>query len=49
MVSKTGLRDNDLMPGDEYEGEYFDPTDFEFDWPYYEEAIQRKQDGRFNS
>lgn len=25
------LVDNDLMLGDEYEGEYFDPTDFEFD------------------
>lgn len=37
------LEDNDLMPGDEYEEEYFDPTDFEFDWPYYEEAIQESK------
>lgn len=37
------LEDNDLMPGDEYEGEYFDPTDFEFDWPYYDEAIQESK------
>lgn len=37
------LVDNDLMQGDEYEGEYFDPTDFEFDWPYYEESIQESK------
>lgn len=37
------LVDNDLMPGDEYEGEYFDLTDFEFDWPYYDEAIQESK------
>lgn len=37
------LVDNDLMPGNEYEGEYFDLTDFEFDWPYYEEAIQESK------
>lgn len=37
------LTDNNLMPGNEYEEEYFDPTDFEFDWPYYEEAIQESK------
>lgn len=37
------LEDNDLMPGDEYEGEYFDPIDFEFDWPYYGKAIQESK------
>lgn len=37
------LTDNNLMPGNEYEEEYFDPTDFEFDWPYYEETIQESK------
>lgn len=37
------LTDNNLMPGNEYEEEYFDLTDFEFDWPYYEEAIQESK------
>lgn len=37
------LTDNNLMPGNEYKEEYFDPTDFEFDWPYYEEAIQESK------
>lgn len=37
------LTDNNLMPGNEYEEEYFDPTDFEFDWPYYEQAIQESK------
>lgn len=37
------LVDNDLMPRNESESEYFDMTDFEFDWPYYEEAIQESK------
>ena len=37
------LTDNNLMPGNEYEEEYFDLTDFEFDWPYYDEAIQESK------
>lgn len=37
------LVDNDLMPRNEYEEEYFDLTDFEFDWPYYDEAIQESK------
>lgn len=32
-----------LLPGNEYEAEYFDLTDFEFYWPYYEEAIQESK------
>ena len=37
------LVDNDLMPRNEYEEEYFYLTDFEFDWPYYDEAIQESK------
>ena len=37
------LVDNDLIPRNEYEEEYFDLTDFEFDWPYYDEAIQESK------
>lgn len=32
-----------LLPRNEYEAEYFDLTDFEFDWPYYDEAIQESK------
>lgn len=37
------LVDEGLLPRNEYEAEYFDLTDFEFDWPYYEEAIQESK------
>lgn len=37
------LADNDLMPRNESESECFDMTDFEFDWPYYDEAIQESK------
>lgn len=37
------LSEQDLLPRNEYEAEYFDLTDFEFDWPYYEEAIQESK------
>lgn len=37
------LVDEGLLPRNEYEVEYFDLTDFEFDWPYYEEAIQESK------
>lgn len=37
------LVDNDLMPRNESESEYFNMTDFEFDWPYYDEAIQESK------
>lgn len=37
------LSEQGLLPRNEYEEEYFDPTDFEFDWPYYEEAIQESK------
>lgn len=37
------LVDNDLMPRNESEAEYFDMTDFEFDWPYYDKAIQESK------
>lgn len=37
------LVDEGLLPRNEYEAEYFDLTDFEFDWPYYDEAIQESK------
>lgn len=37
------LSEQDLLPRNEYEAEYFDLTDFKFDWPYYEEAIQESK------
>lgn len=37
------LTDGGLLPRNEYEGEYFDLTDFEFDWPYYDKAIQESK------
>ena len=37
------LSEQGLLPINGYEEEYFDLTDFEFDWPYYEEAIQESK------
>lgn len=37
------LLDNGLFPRNEYDAEYLDLTDFEYDWPYYEEAIQESK------
>ena len=37
------LVDNGLMPQNEYEDEYFDLTDFKYDWPYYDDAIQESK------
>lgn len=37
------LSEQGLLPRNEYEAEYFDLTDFEFDWPYYDEAIQESK------
>lgn len=37
------LSEQGLLPRNEYEEEYFDLTDFEFDWPYYDEAIQESK------
>ena len=37
------LSEQGLLPRNEYEAEYFDLTDFEFDWPYYNEAIQESK------
>ena len=37
------LSDNGLMPKNEYEEEFFDLTDFKYDWPYYDDAIQESK------
>lgn len=37
------LSEQGLLPKNEYEEEYSDLTDFEFDWPYYDEAIQESK------
>ena len=37
------LSEQGLLPRNEYEEEYFDLTDFEFDWPYYDKAIQESK------
>lgn len=37
------LSEQGLLPRNEYEEEYFDLIDFEFNWPYYDEAIQESK------